>query len=69
MDRPVIKLTRLNGEMVVVNPDLIETLEIQHNVTVALTTGRHITVLETADTIMDAIRHWRQSVMNTYQER
>jgi flagellar protein FlbD len=58
----VIKLTRLNGEQVLVNPDLIETLEDSPNVTIALTTGRHIAVLESADEVVELIRHWRQAL-------
>lgn len=59
----MIKLTRLNGEAVLVNPDLIETLELSPNVLITLTTGRHLAVLESADDILGLIRQWRQILL------
>jgi len=58
----MIRLTRVNGEPVVVNADLIELLEASNEVVVVLTTGRRLVVRETADQVIEIARSWQQSL-------
>jgi flagellar protein FlbD len=57
----MIRLTRLNGKPLIVNALLIESFEETPDTIITLTTGKKITVLETADMIIDsAARYLRE---------
>lgn len=48
----MIRLTRLNGEEVVVNAELIEMLEALPDTTITLTTGRKLVVRERIEEVI-----------------
>jgi flagellar protein FlbD len=60
----VISLSRPNGRPVIVNADLIETVERTDDgtTTVALTTGNVLAVMETPDAVRDAVVAYRRSL-------
>jgi uncharacterized protein YlzI (FlbEa/FlbD family) len=60
----VIALRRLNGQPVIVNADLIETVEAddEATTTIALTTGNVLAVLETPADVLAAVVAFRRSV-------
>jgi uncharacterized protein YlzI (FlbEa/FlbD family) len=60
----VISLTRPNGHPIVVNSDLIETVETADDGTtvVLLTTGNALAVTETPDGVCDAVVTFRRRV-------
>ena len=60
----MIRLTRLNHSPLVVNSDLIEHIEVTPDTVLSLTTGQKITVLETADEVVDRIVSFRRSIQN-----
>lgn len=49
----MIKLTRLNGKMFVVNAELIRTVEALPDTTITLINGDHLIVRETMDDVVD----------------
>lgn len=51
----LIPLTKLKGERIWLNPDLIETVEATPDTIIALTTGRRMVVLESPESIRDRI--------------
>ncbi|MBI5573657.1 MAG: flagellar FlbD family protein [Elusimicrobia bacterium] len=51
----MIKLTKLNGAEIYINPDLIEKIECHPNTTILLTTGKSTIVKETPDEVTNRI--------------
>jgi uncharacterized protein YlzI (FlbEa/FlbD family) len=60
----VISLRRLNGQAVIVNADLIETVETddEGTTTIALTTGNVLAVLESPGEVLAAVVAFRRSL-------
>jgi flagellar protein FlbD len=56
----MIGLTRLNGRPIVVNAELIETVEATPDTVVALTSGKKFVVLESPDQVIERVLHYRQ---------
>jgi flagellar protein FlbD len=61
--KSMIYVTRLNHSSVVLNCDLIEHIEATPDTVITLTTGQKITVLETAEDIIERVRIWRHSLL------
>lgn len=60
----MVKLTQINGQEIVVNADLIETLDRSHDTIITLTTGRKIRVIEGVDEIIDRVVEYRRRTIN-----
>jgi len=58
----VIAVTRLNGEGLFINPDLIEFMEETPDTVVTLTTGRKMVVKEPAQALVEQIIQFRRQV-------
>jgi flagellar protein FlbD len=58
----VIRLTRLNHGPFMLNPELIEHLEITPDTVITLTNGQKFVVLESADEVRDRIIDFRRQV-------
>lgn len=58
----MIRLTRINGEQVVVNADLIEFVEMTPDTLVTLFTGKKIPVRESADEVIERVVSYRRSL-------
>lgn len=58
----MIRLTRLNGEEVVVNADLIEFVETTPDTLVTLFTGKKIPVQESSDDVIEKVVSYRRSI-------
>lgn len=59
----MIKVTRLNGEEIYVNSDLIEFIEKTPDTVLTLTTGRKIVVREDVSEIIRQITSFRRSLL------
>jgi len=59
----MIKVTRLNGQEIVVNADLIEYLESSPDTIIALTTGKKIMVKESVDEVVERIIEYRRKCL------
>ena len=58
----MIRLTRISGEQVVVNADLIEFVETTPDTLVTLFTGKKIPVQESADEVIGRVVAYRRSL-------
>ena len=63
----MIRVTRLNGAELVLNADLIESLEATPDTVVALTTGKKLMVKEAVDDVIDKIVEYRQLIFKMVQ--
>ncbi len=60
--RAMIALRRLNNQSIMVNPDLIETLEATPDTVVTLTNGNKLIVRDTMDEIRDKIVEFKRRI-------
>ncbi len=58
----MIRLTRLNHGPFILNPDLIEHLQMTPDTVVTLTNGHQFVVLESADEVVSRIVEFRRTV-------
>jgi flagellar protein FlbD len=61
----MIRLTRLNRAELVVNGDLIEHIEMTPDTVISMTTGQRITVLETAEEVIERVIEFRRLLLRT----
>jgi flagellar protein FlbD len=59
----VISVTRLNGTEIVVNADLIETVEATPDTVITLVDGKKYVVHERTDEVVERIRLFRASIL------
>ncbi|MFC2061811.1 flagellar FlbD family protein [Elusimicrobiota bacterium] len=58
----MINLTRMNGEKIVLNAELIEIVESRPDTLITLTTGNRILVKETIDEIVEKVEEYRKNI-------
>lgn len=58
----MIKVTRINGEVIVVNAEFIEFIEPTPDTIVTLTTGKKMMVQETVDEVIGKVADYRRRV-------
>ncbi|TCL66549.1 flagellar protein FlbD [Hydrogenispora ethanolica] len=63
----MIKITRLNGQEITVNPHLIETIEATPDTVIALTTGKKFVVTDSVAEITEKIIEYRKTI-HRFQE-
>ena len=56
----MIKVTRINDSVLVVNADLIEFIEAIPDTMISLTTGKKIMVRETLDDVVDRVTEFKR---------
>lgn len=56
----MIGLTRINGRPLVVNAELIETIESTPDTVISLTSGKKLVVLEDPDEVVELVVRYRQ---------
>jgi flagellar protein FlbD len=63
----MIKVTKLNGQMMVINANLIEFLEESPDTIITLTTGKKIVVREDAESIIERVTDYRRACLRGVQ--
>jgi len=58
----MIRLKKLNGEEVVINAELIETVEARPDTTISLTTGNKIVVKDSVLEVIEKVTEYRRSI-------
>lgn len=58
----MIKVTRLNGEIFIVNSDLIEMIEANPDTVITLTTSHKLVVKETMDEMLKLIKEYKKEI-------
>ena len=61
----MIKVTRLNDQLLVINVDLIEFVEESPDTIITLTTGKKVMVKEDSETIIDKVTAFKQACRAT----
>ena len=64
----MIIVKKINGQEIMVNSDLIETIEFSPHAIMSLTSGVKIIVDETAETLMSKIIEYKKSVRDRAME-
>lgn len=59
----MIRVTRINGDAIVLNSDLIETIEATPDTVISLTTGRKILVRESVPQIVRLITIYQRAIL------
>ncbi|MDI3546968.1 MAG: flagellar protein FlbD [Halanaerobiales bacterium] len=59
----MIKVTKINGEELVVNAELIETVKATPDTIIFLTTGRKVIVLDSIDEIIEKVITYRRKTL------
>jgi len=65
----MITVTRMNGDCIVLNAELIETVESRPDTLITLTTGNRIMVKEKVSEIVEKVKEYKKSVNLAAQER
>ena len=58
----MIEVTRLNGTTVLINSDLIETVEETPDTVISLTTGRKIIVKESRQEVKNLVKSYKRDI-------
>ncbi len=64
----MIELTKLNGEVILINPDQIEYIEIIPESKIIMINGRYHIVEESKDIIIEKIIYYKKSCNNLAQK-
>jgi flagellar protein FlbD len=62
----MITITRLNDKEIVINADLIETIEENPDTTITMTTGRKFIAKEEKKEIIDRIVEYKKNILANY---
>ncbi|NLC08049.1 MAG: flagellar FlbD family protein [Syntrophomonadaceae bacterium] len=65
----MIKVTRLNGTELVINSDLIETMEQTPDTVITLTNGHRLVVKESVDELINRVVQFRQACLQQVLSR
>ena len=65
----MIKLHRLNGSEIVINAELIETIDVIPDTRIVLTTGNQFIVKEKVDEVIEKIIKYRQEINSKEENR
>jgi len=65
----VIKLHRLNGSEIIVNAELIETIEVIPDTRIVLITGNQLIVKEKVEEVIEKIIKYRQQINSKEENR
>lgn len=64
----MIKASRLNGEEMVINAELIECIEATPDTVISLTTGKKIMVTESTDEIIEKVIDYKRKIRRVIDE-
>jgi flagellar protein FlbD len=62
----MVQLTKLNGNVIVVNADLVEFIEETPDCLLSMTTGRRLMVRERLPEVLEQLREYRRGVRGAY---
>lgn len=63
----MIKVTRLNDQMMVINANLIEFIEESPDTIITLTTGKKVMVKESAESVIDKVTEYKRACLQGLQ--
>jgi len=62
----MITITKINDKEIVINCDLIETMESTPDTTISMTTGRKVIVKEELEKVIDKIVEYKKRIFTQY---
>ena len=62
----MITITKINNKEIVINCDLIETIESTPDTTISMTTGRKVIVKEDIDKVINKVVEYKQRILTQY---
>jgi len=65
IEAPMIRLTRLNRALMVLNADLIEHIDVTPDTVIVLTTGQILRVRETAEEVIRRVIEFRRRILGS----
>jgi flagellar protein FlbD len=64
VESDIIKVCRFDGSELVINADLIETIEATPDTVVTLTTGKKIVVADSVESIIERVVGYKQTIFH-----
>ncbi len=64
MESDIIKVYRFDGSELVINADLIETIEATPDTVITLATGRKVVVSDSVETIIKKVMDYKQAIFH-----
>lgn len=64
----MINLTKINGQEITINCDLIEFIEATPDTVISLTTGKKLMVKEAVPLVIDKIVEYKRKIMSLWTE-
>ncbi len=58
----MVEVTKMNGQKILLNPDLMETVEETPDTVISLTTGRKIIVKESRQEVKNLVKLYRKEI-------
>lgn len=58
----MVEVTKINGQKILVNPDLMETVEETPDTVISLTTGKKIIVKESRQEVKNLVKSYRKEI-------
>ncbi len=65
----MIKITRLNNSEIVLNAELIETLEATPDTIISMTAGKKFVAVESVDEIIEKIIEYKRKIVDSYRKK
>lgn len=65
----MIKVTRINGDSIIINAELIESVQARPDTLIHLTTGNRIMVKESPESVIRKVIEYRKEVNSIDRER
>lgn len=62
----MVSVTKLNGKEIILNSDLIETMESLPDTTITMTTGKKIIVTESIDEVIERIITYKNKIFTKH---
>jgi flagellar protein FlbD len=62
----MISVTRLKGQLVALNPDMIESVEANPDTTIRLTSGEKLLVRESVEQVVELVASYRRYLLSAF---
>lgn len=60
----MITVTRLNGEKITINADMVELIEVTPDTVISMVSGKKILVTESAQTVQDKVIEYKRKIFS-----
>jgi flagellar protein FlbD len=64
----MIQLTRMNGRVIAINPDLVTWIDVTPDTSIALLNGDHIMVRESLDEVLEKVIEFKRTIRMPFSD-